>query len=297
MNAIPFKFLPLRKSDFQNQVGYNVKTHLMPTFSYLYFPKKRSYAELLNKLGGYLFPNFNYSNITKPQLIRLNKLIKIGFEIIEQYIPREQHQNICVNLFPWYLERAIVEFYRQNAPAKHLENARAHQNANDKRRKIKFGPSTYAKRVVFSAKFELPDRPSHYIPFETALFMRPRFFRAFGAYPDEIFTAVIFFLIPYILGIRKTTCKCDIFAITSALKSVLQFHNKHLCGLANGDNISFDFVAEYLETSGKQYTRTADIKSALNKDFGLSRRQINAFITYFNNKHNLKRIRDFWKNS
>ncbi len=297
MNTIPFKFLPLRKSDFQNQVGYNVKTHLMPTFSYLYPRKKCSYAEILNKLGGYLFPNFDYSNITKTQLIRLNKLIKIGLEIIEKYIPSEEHQNICVNLFPWYLERAFIEFYKQKAPAEHLANARAHQNANYERRKIKFGPNTYAQRVVSSRKTEDPYKPSHYIPFETALFMRPSFFSAFGAYPDEIFTAVIFFLVPYILGIRKTTCKCDNFAITSAFKSVLQFHNKHLCGLANRDNIGFDFVAEHLEISGKQYTRTADIKSDLNKDFGLSRRQINAFITYFNNKHNLKRIRDFWKNS
>ena len=295
MNTIPFKFLPLRKSDFQNQVGYNVKTHLIPTFSYLYSRKKCSYAEILNKLGGYLFPNFDYSNITKTQLIRLNKLIKIGFEIVEQYIPSDQHQNICLNLFPWYLERAILEFYRQNAPAEHLANTRAHQNANYKRRKIKFGPDIYAERVVFSSRFEPVGRPSHYIPLETALFMRPRFFRAFGAYPDEIFTALIFFLVPYILGIRKTTCKCDNHAITSALKSVLQFHNKHLCGLANGDNMSFDSVAEYLETSGKQYTKNEDIKYDLNKNFSLSRRQINAFITYFNNKHNLKRIRDFWK--
>lgn len=297
MNKTQFKFIPLRQSDFKNQVGYNVKTHLMPTFSWLYKPHKCSYGDILNKLGGYLFPRFDYSNITKTQLIRLNKLLKIGFEIIEQYVPNEMYSNMCVNLFPVYLQMAIVEFYRQNAPTEHLQNARNRQNANNKRRKIKFGPNTYAELVVSSNQFEQENMPSHYVPLKTVTFMRPRFFREFDAYPDEIYIAVGFFMVPYIIGIRKTNCKCDNKSIYSVLKSVFQFRNKHLCGLGNKDDIGFDDIAEYIETSGKSYTKTDDIKYDLHKDFLLSRRQTNAFITYFNDKHHLQRIRDFWKKS
>lgn len=297
MNTTQFKFMPLRQSDFKNQVGYNVKTHLMPTFSWLYKPHKCSYGDILNKLGEYLFPKFDYSNITKTQLIRLNKLLKIGFEIIEQYAPSEMHSNMCVNLFSVYLQMAIIEFYKQNAPAEHLQNARNRQNANNKRKQIKFGQNTYAERVVYSNQFEQKNVPSHYVSLETVTFMRPRFFKEFNAYPDEIYIAIVFFMVPYIIGIRKTNCKCDNKTISSVLKSVFQFRNKHLCGLGNKDDISFDFVAEYFEKPGKAYTNTKAVKDDLVEEFKLSSRQIKAFITYFNNKHHLTRIRDFWKKS
>ena len=284
------KFKPLTRKDFADTTSYNA---LMPIATdidrqlHKKLPKKRSYATILNELGGYLFPNFDYSNITKPQLTELNRLIQLGKQIMDTYIPEQEKPNINLAAFPVYLFRAVREFNVTHVSPERLKMARRDEDANHYGKQLKYG------RRVFLHSDICPD----YLPRQVKSQMRDAFNKEYGVYPENIFIAVVFYITPYVLGIKPAHPNCDVGLLRLVLNNVFPtLHNKQ-CGIA--PKKSWEFYANKLFASfekdmisGKYRGQSAlEIKLSIRASHKLR----DDMVSRFNKKYNLKRITDFYK--
>lgn len=284
------KFKSLTRKDFADTTSYNA---LMPIATdidrqlHKKLPKKRSYATILNELGGYLFQNFDYSNITKPQLIELNRLIQLGKQIMDTYIPEQEQPNINLATFPVYLFRAIRDFNVTHVSPERLKMARCDEDANHYGRQLKYGPRVFLHSGI------CPD----YLPRQVKSQARDAFNKEYGVYPENIFIAVVFYITPYVLGIKPAHPGCDVGLLQLVLNNVLStLHNKQ-CGIA--PKKSWEFYANKLFASfekdmisGKYREQSAiEIKLSIRASHKLR----DDMVSRFNKKYNLKRITDFYK--
>lgn len=283
------KFKPLTRKDFADTTCYNA---LMPIATgidrqlHKKQPKKRSYATILNELGGYLFQHFDYSNITKPQLTELNRLIQLGKQIMDTYIPEQEQPNINLAAFPVYLFRAVREFNVTHVSPERLKMARRDEDANHYGKQLKYG------RRVFLHSDICPD----YLPRQVKSQMRDAFNKAYGVYPENIFIAVVFYITPYVLGIKPAQPGCDVGLLRLVLNNVSStLHNKQ-CGTAqkkswkNYADVLFEFFEKDM-ISGKYRDQSAlEIKLSIRASHKLR----DDMVSRFNKKYNLKRITDFY---
>ena len=283
------KFKPLTRKDFADTTSYNA---LMPIATdidrqlHKKLPKKRSYATILNELGGYLFPNFDYSNITKHQLTELNRLIQLGKQIMDTYIPEQEKPNINLAAFPVYLFRAVREFNVTHVSPERLKMARRDEDANHYGKQLKYG------RRVFLHSDICPD----YLPRQVKSQMRDAFNKEYGVYPENIFIAVVFYITPYVLGIKPAHPSCDVGLLRLVLNNVFPtLHNKQ-CGTAqkkswkNYADVLFEFFEKDM-ISGKYRDQSAlEIKLSIRASHKLR----DDMVSRFNKKYNLKRITDFY---
>lgn len=285
------KFEPLNATDYADTIIYK---RFMPAGTAIdrilkngNLPKRRRYADILNEFGGHLFKSFDCFNITEQQLNELNRLVKLGIQIIDTYIPKTEQQNINLGTFPAYLFKATREFYMTHVSKDFLAKARGYEDSNHYGRELKCGTRVFLHSDI------CPD----YMPRQVKSKMRNAFKKEYGVYPENIYIAVVFYLMPYVLGIKSADPICDNGLLRMVLNNINPtLHNKQ-CGTAPkksykqyADNIFTSFEQDML--SGKHRELSA---IAIKFSIQASHKLRDSIVSRFNKKYNLKRITDFYK--
>jgi hypothetical protein len=284
------KYKPLTKKDFTDTTSYNA---LMPAGTGIdrqlhnNLPKKRSYATILNELGCHLFLDFDCFNITKQQLTELNRLIKLGMQIMNTYIPKDEQQNINLVTFPVYLFRATREFCITHVSKDFLAGARKDEDSNYYGKQLKYGPRIFLHSDICC----------DYMPRQVKSKMREEFKQEYGVYPENIYIAVVFYLMPYVLGIRSAHPTCDNGLLRMVLNNINPTLHNQQCGTAQKKSWKnyADGLFEFFEQdmlSGKYRGQSA---IAIKFSIQASHKLRDSIVSRFNKKYNLKRIIDFYK--
>lgn len=287
------KFEPLTKKDFTDKTRYESlvpldtdvdrKVHKKPS-------KNRSYADILNDLGNELFSDFDCFNMTETQLIELNRLIQLGEQIINTYVPQQDPTNINLVTFPAYLFKAVREFNISHVSQERLKAAREREDT--------FCYGRYGRAIrIFLHSDICPD----YLPRRVKSQLRENFKREYGVYPENIFIAVVFYITPYILEIKPAQQGYGNGILRILLDNIESVLHHQKCGahkkIIQHPNLDDKYeILKHNVLAGKYCGNTAygivkDIRTTLE----LSHRQAVSLVTRFNDEHNIKRITNLTK--
>ena len=286
------KYEPLNATDYTDTIIYKKR---MPagTDRLLHnnLPKKRSYATILNELGCHLFKNFDCFNITEQQLIELNRLVKLGTQIIDKYIPKTEQQNINLGTFPLYLFKATRKFCMTHVSKDFLAIARKDEDSYHYGRQLKYGPRVFLHSDICR----------DYMPRQVKSKMRKKFKKEYGVYPENIYIAVVFYLMPYVLGIKSADTTCDNDLLRMVLDNIKPTLHHKQCG-ANKKNIpQYNLDEDYAKfkralLSGEFCGKSAfGIIDDIPKKYKISQRQAKLLINRFCAERGIKRITSFTK--
>ena len=285
------KYEPVNATDYADTIIYKKRMPAGTATERLLkngnLPKRRRYADILNEFGGHLFKEFDCFNITEQQLTELNRLIKLGMQIINTYIPKIEQQNINLVTFPAYLFRAAREFCMTHVSKDFLSVARKDEDSNHYGRQLKCGTRVFLHSDICR----------DYMPRRVKSKMRTAFKQEYGVYPENIYIAVVFYLMPYVLGIKPADPTCDNGLLRMVLNNIKPTLHNQQCGTAQkksyqqyADNIFTSFEQDML--SGKYQGQSA---IAIKLSIQASHKLRDSIVSRFNKKYNLKRITDFYK--
>ena len=289
------KFEPLNATDYADTIIYK---KFMPAGTAIdrilkngNLPKRRRYSDILNEFGGHLFKNFDCFNITEQQLTELNRLVKLGMQIIDTYIPKTEQQNINLGTFPVYLFRATREFCMTHVSKDFLAAARKDEDSNHYGRQLKYGTRVFLHSDICR----------DYMPRQVKSKMRTAFKKEYGVYPENIYIAVVFYLMPYVLGIKPADPTCDNSLLRMLLNNITPTLHHQQCG-ANKKNIpQYNLDENYAKfkralLSGEFCGKSAfGIIDDIPKKYKISQRQAKLLIDRFCAERKIKRITNFTK--
>ncbi len=141
-----------------------------------------------------LFNKTDFHKISAAEIAHINQLLKTSAEIINSKIPDDEPNINDITLF-LYLSKAIQTFYKEQSAGKNfLENQRT---AEDKTASH-LGRMFYNGKVYIARKLYLGDLfwdRNDWIPKRTKTYLRGAFFETYGAYPEQLYAALIFYLV------------------------------------------------------------------------------------------------------
>jgi len=136
--------------------------------------------DALNLAYKVLFGEQGFRYITKEEATRVNQLLKICEHILNRYCVADAPNinNITVFL---YLSKAINEFYRErSAGTDFLESQRNREHLKEKQQRRTIHMSEICR---------------DWVPKPTKTYLRGALYETFGAYPEQLYAALTFYLV------------------------------------------------------------------------------------------------------
>lgn len=177
----------------------NIKRINAPFFQKLSFRGyKSTVCDLLNGAleTAYktLFNKADFHKITSEEITHINQLLKTCADIINNKIPDDEPNINDITLFV-YLSKAIQTFYmEQSADKAFLESQRTAEDKTTSRLgRIFYNGKAYCARKLYFG--DLFWNRNDWIPKRTKTYLRGTFYETYGAYPEQLYAALIFYLV------------------------------------------------------------------------------------------------------
>lgn len=141
-----------------------------------------------------LFNKTDFHKITSEEITHINQLLKTCAGIINNKIPDDEPNINYITLFV-YLSKAIQTFYmEQSADKAFLESQRTAEDKTASRlgRMFYNGKAYFARKLYFGDLF---GNRNDWIPKRTKTYLRWAFYETYGAYPEQLYAALIFYLV------------------------------------------------------------------------------------------------------
>lgn len=174
-----------------------------------------------------LFNKTDFRKISATEITHINELIKTGVEIINNNIPDDEPNINDITLFV-YLSKAIQTFYKeQSAGTNFLESQRA---TEDKKASqlgiIRLNGKLYKARKLYGSDI-YRDR-NEWIPKQTKTYLRSEFYKKYGAYPEQLYAALIFYLVKTFYPQLHSQIKNQVLAILSLITEETTLHHSQM---------------------------------------------------------------------
>lgn len=261
---VQIKYTPLRQSDFASG-GVFCQDN------------KRYYSKLLSLSFRILFGREDYTSISRSEIIKLNKLLKGCFYLIESEFPDDIANINTITVFP-YLSRAIL----QMGCRKHLPEELINKHRQSE---------PYIKN---STSVRMSDLSPTWIPKSLKVYLRRFFKKDFEfiesknpIYPEVLYSALVLYIC------RELAVSCvsvkQIRILTNEFLHVLtkneietrahhQATGKHRQKNTNFDELYKWFVDEYDRGRYDDCSSILQLKDRIRTDFGLSPQKASEFV-------------------
>lgn len=193
-----------------------------------------------------LFNKTDFRKISAAEITHINELLKTGVEIINNNIPDDEPNINDITLFV-YLSKAIQTFYKeQSAGTNFLESQRA---AEDKKASqlgtIYLNGKPCKARKLYGS--DIYRDHNKWIPKRTKTYLRSAFYKKYGAYPEQLYAALIFYLVKTFYPQLHSQIKNQILAILSLITEETTLrHSQKQHGKQSHSKTNYDDLYEML---------------------------------------------------